>query len=239
MADSEPRLIRMGAVLRYARGVTPAQPMVDGYPSYQHLAAASDGTYALLDSGTNLVSMVTAVDGIRRPAIVLRSSPWKAGKETTPWHDVFDLDHGYVRYFGDHKVTTSGALGSTRGNKALLEEWNTHLGESAEARLLAPPILLFRGVSVNGSVKGYVEFCGVAVLERIEQIAQRDPPTARSFANYAFDLAVLDLSGESEELDHRWIDDRRQRSMSAREALRAQVMAQMGGEGQLAAPAAP
>ncbi|MFF4010875.1 hypothetical protein [Streptomyces sp. NPDC001717] len=39
----------------------------------------------------------------RRPAVLIRSSPWKAGTDETPWHDVFDLDNGRVRYFGDHR----------------------------------------------------------------------------------------------------------------------------------------
>jgi hypothetical protein len=52
-----------------------------------------------------LAQAVTA-HGARRPAILMCSSPGKAGSESTPWHDVFDLDSGHVRHFGDHKPSS-------------------------------------------------------------------------------------------------------------------------------------
>lgn len=148
------------------------------------------------------------------------ASPWKAGQETSPWHDVFDLDHGHVRYFGDHKPTSTESLGGTRGNAALLDAWRSYSGQSLEKRVDAPPLLLFRGTTVSGAVKGYVEFCGVGVLERLERVVQRDPSSGRSFANYVYDVAVLDLSPGGEFLDWRWINDRRNPNLTAEEALR-------------------
>lgn len=214
------REMRLTAVYRYARGSSAQAAEVDGYPNFHHLTAAVDGTRVLLESGINLIRSVTAVDGSRRPAIVLRSSPWKAGHETTPWHDSFDLDHGYVRYYGDHKASIRKPLGSTRGNGGIRDAWPLHRGTTPQERLMAPPILLFRAVRVSGAIKGYVEFCGVAVLERLEHIVQHDSASGRSFANYVFDLALLDLSRESENVDWRWIDDRRDPAVATENSLR-------------------
>ncbi len=174
----------------------------------------------LLESGINRVRTVAAVDGWRRPVIALRSSPWKAGGESTPWHDVFDLDHGHVRYFGDHKVTTPVPLGRTPGNSSLLDAWQLHNGASRAERLTAPPIMLFRSINVGGVAKGNVEFCGVAVMDRLEHVVQRDPTTGHSFANHVYDLCVLNLARDEECVDWRWIDDRRDLSIPAEQTLR-------------------
>ena len=210
----------MTTVYRYARGPNLDRPIIDGYPNYHFLTASVDGVKALLESGINPVREVKAADGIRRPVIGIRSSPWKAGTETTPWHDVFDLDHGHVRYFGDHKVSTPGPLGSTTGNSALLEAWELHRGRSRKDRLLAPPVMIFRAVSANGAVKGYVQFCGVAAIERVESVVQSDPQTGLSFPNYVFDLAVVDTSLEADQVDWRWIDDRRDPRVGLEQSLR-------------------
>jgi hypothetical protein len=194
--------------------------MVDGYPNYHYLTASVDGVRTQLESGINAVREVDAIDGIRRPVIALRSSPWKAGTETTPWHDAFDLERGRIRYFGDHKVTSPGPVGSTVGNAALAKAWALHRGGSREDRLLAPPLMIFRAVSANGAMKGYVQFCGLALIERLEQVVQRDPLTGLRFPNYVSDLLVIDTSQEGEEVDWRWIDDRRDPSLSLDQTLR-------------------
>ena len=71
----------------------------------------------LLDSGINTPKVIATPDGGRRPAILISSSPHKRGQLETPWHDEFDLDHGHVRYFGDHKParTTIQASGLPKG----------------------------------------------------------------------------------------------------------------------------
>src|SRR5690606_33095683 len=110
--------------------------------------------------------------GSRRPAVLIRSSPWKAGSAQTPWHDVFDMDNGHVRYFGDHKAGLDKPVGTTLGNSVLLETFADHQAPTVEGRVGASPLLLFRAVSRNGKVKGYVEFCGVALIERAERVVQ-------------------------------------------------------------------
>ena len=63
--------------------------------------------------------------------------------------------------------------------------------------LLAPPILLFRAVPVvrEGVTihKGHLEFCGVAIIERLEMVVQRDPQGAGTFPNLVIDLVVIDV----------------------------------------------
>lgn len=214
------RSMRMTRIYRYRSGAPIDEPTIDGRPNYHFATVAKNGTRVLLESGINPVRAVVATDGARRPVIALRSSPWKAGGEATPWHDSYDLDHGHVRYFGDHKVTTDLPLGQTRGNAALLEAWERHNGGSRTDRLAAPPIMLFRSVSVGGAVKGNVEFCGVAVLERLEHVVQRDPTTGQSFANHVFDLCILSTGRDDEAVDWRWIDDRRDSQVTLEQTLR-------------------
>jgi hypothetical protein len=47
--------------------------------------------------------------------------------------------------------------------------------------------------------------------------------TASVVSNYVYDLAILDLSTESEKLDWHWINSRRDKSRSAKQALTAGV----------------
>ena len=136
----------------------------------------------------------------------------KAGHASNPWHDEFDLDHGHVRY-GDHKPSTVGLPGATSGNRALLEAWGLHAATGAAERLQAPPLLIFRSTTITRDrrtlFKGHIEFCGAAMIERLEHVVQRDPETGRSFPNLVLDLAVIDLADIGDALDMRWIDDRR------------------------------
>jgi len=213
-----PGQIRMHEVLRY-----PSKDRdLEAFGSYRNIYAVTTGgpKWISLERGINTIAGVLAHDAVRRPAILIRSSPWKAGTTSTPWHDVFDLDHGHVRYFGDHKVTTPGAVGTSRGNAALLEEFEFHRGSTMARRLLATPLLLFRAVPAEGVQKGYVEFCGLGVLERAERIVQWDDRAEMSYPNYVYDIAVLDLSAEDEVFDWRWINTRRNAGLRAEETLR-------------------
>ena len=221
----EPRRAAVHTLLRYAKGASQEDRELDGYANYHYLLSPHGLSLpkVLLESGINTPAEVRGPDGPRRPVIAIRSSPWKAGHSSNPWHDEFDLDHGHVRYFGDHKPTTVGLPGATPGNRALLEAVQLHAGTSKAQRLLAPPLLLFRSATVykghRGVVKGHVEFCGAAIIERLDFVVQRDPETGRSFPNIALDLAVVS-GDEADSVDLRWIDDRRDPSLSAELALR-------------------
>lgn len=211
--------------LRYARGASQDERDLDGYSNYHWLLSPAELGLAkvMLEAGINAPAAAGTGDTRRRPLIAIRSSPWKAGHETNPWHDEFDLDHGHVRYFGDHKPSTVGPIGSTKGNRLLLDAASLHAGTSTSERLLAPPLLLFRSITVRrGSTsvpKGHVEFCGAAIIERLEHVVQRDPASGRSFPNIALDLAVV-AGGEIDGIDLRWIDDRRNGDLTDEEAQR-------------------
>ncbi|MGH1564723.1 restriction endonuclease [Mumia sp. DW29H23] len=222
---SGPRFVLVHDELRYARRSNQVHVDHDGFLNYHWLMSPAHlgRPMVMLEAGINSPAEVAAPDGGRRALIAIRSSPWKAGHETNPWHDEFDLDHGHVRYFGDHKPRTAGLPGATKGNRMLLEATRLHAGTSREERLLAPPLLLFRSVTIHREgravVKGHVEFCGAAIIERLEHVVQRDPATGRSFPNLALDLAVVS-GGEVDGIDLRWIDDRRDHKLTAEQALR-------------------
>ena len=220
-----PRLVAVQDVLRYAQGSDQSSVELDGFLNYHYLTSPVELGLAkvMLESGINPTSPVEGPDNRRRPAIAIRSSPWKAGRESNPWHDEFDLDHGHVRYYGDHKPTTIGVPGVTRGNRALLEAWRFHSGVSEAERAMAPPTspvpLHHHPEATVGRWRAHVEFCGAALIERLEYVVQRDPVTGRSFPNIVLDLAVVS-GDESDSIDMAWIDDRRDPSLSVDEALR-------------------
>lgn len=223
--EPSPRHVILHDELRYAKRANQVDVKHDGFLNYHWLLSpASLGRpMVMLEAGINAPAEVAGPDGRRRALIAIRSSPWKAGHETNPWHDEFDLDHGHVRYFGDHKPATVGFPGATKGNRLLLEAAQLHAGTTRDERLLAPPLLLFRSVTVHRGgralVKGHVEFCGAAIIERLEHVVQRDPESGRSFPNLSLDLAVVS-GGEVDGIDLRWIDDRRDPDLSADAALR-------------------
>jgi hypothetical protein len=216
----------MHDILRYSRAASPVEVELDGFLNYHFLTSSPDRSVPALqlERGINPSAIATGPDGPRRPVIAIRSSPWKAGHTTNPWHDEFDLDHGHVRYYGDHKPGTVGPPGATPGNRALLDASQFHAGTSADERALAPPLLLFRSSTVRRDgrsiVKGHVEFCGAAIIERLEHVVQRDPETGRSFPNILLDLAIVDMAQDGDSIDMRWIDDRRDGSLDAAQANR-------------------
>lgn len=231
-AKNASRSVGMLDVVRYSKGGSELEIDIDGYLNFHFLTHPGypEAKRLLLESGINRVALLPATDGVRRPAILLRSSPWKAGHESNPWEDVYDLDHGHVRYFGDHKPSTVGPVGVTVGNRALLDAWELHGSPNRAERATAPPILLFRAVPVQNHAgrrvqKGHLEFCGVAIIERLEMVVQREPRQSRTFPNLVVDLVVVDLSDHDDTLDWRWIDDRRNASLSVAESMRHAPMA--------------
>ncbi|MFE5373663.1 HNH endonuclease [Streptomyces mirabilis] len=211
------RQLHVGEVLRSAQNRDPAITVIDGYPNIHHVTASDYLAQIQLSKGINPIAKVKTPSGPRRPATLIRSSPWKAGSAETPWHDVFDLDNGHISYFGDHRVDHTVPVGSTQGNALLLEAFAEHGAPTAERRAQAVPLLVFAAVSRNKTPKGYVEFCGVGVIEGLEQIEQK--ANGRLFPNYRYDLAVLDLSPEDDQLDWAWIEARGNPRLRADEAL--------------------
>ncbi|WP_370414906.1 HNH endonuclease [Streptomyces fradiae] len=191
--------------------------LIDGYPNLHHVTASETLAQVQLSKGINPTAKVKAPGGRRRPCILIRSSLWKAGTAETPWHDSFDLDNNRISYFGDHRVDHTVPVGTTQGNAVLLEAMAEHRGLTAEQRALAAPLLVFSSVSRNGTHKGYVEFCGVAVIESAVEIEQQ--ARGVSFPNYRYDLSVLDLRSENDRVDWAWIEARGNPDLSADETL--------------------
>lgn len=218
-----PRRVAVGDILRYSRDREASEATLGSYLNYWYLQTPPfQAPRLMLESGINGAAAVATPSGPRVPAMGLRSSPWKAGNDVTPWHDEFDLDHGHVRYFGDHKVDMVGPVGSTKGNKQLLNLWQLHGSGHRDERMKAAPILMYRAtpVYVDGRKvdKGHLEFCGVGIIERLEYIVQRDPRTGRTFPNLVLDLNMIRLD-QNDEMDFRWIDDRRNPALTTEETL--------------------
>lgn len=218
-------MTEVNEIIRYDRQFDTEIAIVDGRPNFWFMQQAPQVVHPkmMLEAGINGIGAVEAVDGVRTPAIGIRSSPWKAGHETTPWHDEFDLDHGHVRYFGDHKVSTLGPVGSTKGNGQLLQAWNQHASGDRDERALAAPLWVFRATPtvVDGvrKDKGFLEFCGIGIMERLEYVVQRDPGGDGTFPNLVIDINIIRLD-DNDQVDWRWLDDRRNPFLDRWEALR-------------------
>lgn len=172
-----------------------------------------------MNRGIDHPAAVSAPDGKRRPVILLRSNPFQAGSTKTPWHDVIDLAEGTVRYYGDHRANTIGPLGSTRGNAALLRAAEDHTSDKTRIRRDAVPLLIFRSVERNRQIKGFLQFCGLGVIDKVEEVRQEDPISGNYFSNYVFDISLLDLSPEGDQIDWKWINARRDSALRLDETL--------------------
>jgi hypothetical protein len=206
----------VGALLRYPKPARPAEPYIDGYANF-HYATRDEragSRMPILESGINALAGVDQGRDRRRPAILIRSSPHKAGTSWTPWVDTFDPESGIFTYFGDHKVETPGPFGSTKGNKALWEAWESFITWGEHFRRLAPPLLVFittPWVDAKGHMrdKGVVVFHGLAVCDSLDEIVATDPTTGIEYPNLRARLRFLDLSADDQCLDWGWINHRK------------------------------
>jgi 5-methylcytosine-specific restriction protein A len=209
MADMSPSTgIRVGEVVRYPDPPNQTDEHLDGYRNFFNLTAVPGAARLIMNRGIDNPAWVPAPEGPRRPVILIRSNPLRAGTSKTPWEDVFDLDGGRLKYYGDHRVDSVGPPESTRGNAALLAASEAH---RANDRASAVPLLIFRSVERNGQAKGYLEFCGLGVINDAALTDQRHPETGESFRNYVYDIALLDLEPEGNQFDWTWINARRDR----------------------------
>lgn len=209
--------LRVGEVYRSARNRDPSAELIDGHLNIHHVTASALLAPVQLSKGINPTAKVRALEGRRRPSILIRSSPWKAGTAETPWHDVFDLEDGRIQYFGDHRADHAEPLGKTPGNAALLDALARHQALTVEQRAMAEPLLVFASVTRNGTPKGYVQFCGVAVIQDVEKVEQE--AEGRSFPNYRYELALLDLRAQDDRLDWAWIEARGNPALSAADTV--------------------
>lgn len=196
----------MGEVLRYGRPRQPEVKLVDGHRNFFWATNVDEAPSFQLEAGINVPARTSAVDGARLPAILISSSPHKVGAVETPWQDVFDVDNGHIRYFGDNKAAGKDPL-DARGNAALSAAWATHNATSSEARARAVPVIFFRRVPRLGQAKGFVRFEGFGIVRTCELVVQAG--SSESFSNLVFDFVVFDLAEEQEMFDWRWIAARR------------------------------
>lgn len=212
MTDTPPGKLRMGEVLRYARPYSTQPPVIDDLRNYFNVTHNPQATLPLLDKGINGLRNIVAPEGLRRPAILISSSPHKVGSSVTPWQDFFDTDNGHIRYYGDNKDPTATPA-SRQGNSALLKAFEIHRAFSAQDRQYAVPLIFFRRVSTGGKRKGYVLFEGFGIIEQVELKVQYDHANLRTFTNYVFDFLVMSLARENEIFDWSWITARQNPSI--------------------------
>ncbi len=198
----------IGQVFRYSRPYEASQQFKDELPNYFYHTRSPGTKLALLEAGINPIQEVGAPDGPRCPAILISSSPHKAGSEATPWQDFFDPDRGHIRYFGDNKPGGKDPA-RAKGNQALLRQFALHTSSNEADRAKACPIIFFRRVEVAGRAKGNVQFQGFGVITKVERVTQYHRRTDSPFTNYVFDFCVFSLTGEKELFDWSWITARR------------------------------
>jgi hypothetical protein len=217
--------VRVFELYRYAKpSPGPDVEFIDGYRNifnatrWPNWPGLVDAGRVQLDHGIDSVRKIKAVDGERRPAILIASKPHRAGSDWTPWHDELDAERGHVRYFGDNKAELgTDALGPP-GNRSVIEQFALHTSANRSDRLRAAPMLFFESLVTEGRAKGFWRFLGVGLIERAELVAQVDR-RGRPFVNYAFDCLLVDLSAEGLGMAWEWIAARRDPSKSLEESL--------------------
>jgi hypothetical protein len=211
--------MRIGELYRYGRPYNSDPPIIDGLPNYFNVTFTEGCKLPLLESGINPIQEVSAVDGKRRPAILISSSPHKIGSEETPWQDFFDPDNGHIRYYGDNK-SPGIAPSKAAGNQILLDAFVKQSSLEFEVRKHAIPIIFFRRVKHQQKAKGFILFQGFGIIERVQLVTQYDRKNDRSFPNYAFDFAVFDISEEHEDFSWEWISRRRKSTVNLTDSLK-------------------
>ena len=206
--------LRLGEIYRDARPKDETIAVIDGLPNIYYHTAGDGQKMVPLESGINPIREA----GTRRPAILITSSPHKIGSQQTPWQDYFNTDVGHVRYYGDNKDPSMNP-GLAVGNRNLLAQFDLHKGADETTRLRAAPILLFQRVGVGGRQKGNLRFHGLAIIDRVELVSQYDRSMTRTFTNFAYDFVVLNLHAENDVFPWKWINMRRNSSLTDTDAL--------------------
>lgn len=202
---------RSGVIYKYPNAKKIDVEFVDGDTSFFFVTRDPGRAMPLLEKGINPMAASKSADKtlMPRPAILISSSPHSRGSEWNPWHDVFEPDLGYIRYFGDAKKP--GDPSAAPGNKVLLEAMRAHTSGETEVRANSEPLVFFERVA-----SGRVRFQGFGVVEKAELVTQFNPAIGY-FTNFVFQFAVLSLSAEDEELDWDWIRARRDSGLSPKQ----------------------
>jgi hypothetical protein len=211
--------LRIGEIFRYSRPYSSEKEIIDGLPNHFFITYSPTQPLVQLDSGINPIGLIRTPEGMRRPAILIRSSPHKIGSHETPWQDTFDPDNGHIRYYGDNKEPGKDPS-QAPGNKVLLEEFKIHSTLDNQIRINGVPLIFYRAVSRNEKVKGFIEFNGFGIIQNVELVTQYDRKKERAFPNYVFDFVIFDMSKEHEEFNWRWINDRRNPELTSEQTIK-------------------
>ena len=196
-------MLLLNKVFRYPAKSQPEIKIINGLPNFYHWTHTPGVSgQPQLTSGINLMRKVSTPSGQRRPAILIRSSPYLYGTKSTPWQDRYDLDKGRVRYFGDAKREHMPDPLKPKGNKALLDLRDEHQSPDREVRENSAPLIFF--VCPR---QGQAKFSGIGVIESAERISQVDA-NQQPFTNYVFECSILDLKDEGETLNWEWLRER-------------------------------
>lgn len=204
--------LRIGEIFRLSNDYsTDSQEYIDGVKNFIYWTKSEniESTFRF-ERGIHKTKKINAVDFDRDPIIIVSSSPHKAGTENTPWKDRYDPDNGIVIYYGDCKNNETNPAEAS-GNKVLMEEWRKHSSNDKSERKKATPIVFFERAK-----KGYLQFHGVGILEKVSLITQRGNES--EFTNFEFEFCILDLSKENNLLDWDWISDRCNKTLNIDEA---------------------
>lgn len=209
--------LRVGEVFRYSRPYSSSVEQIGTYRNHFFVTKLNGGKLVLLERGINQIAAISAKDGRRIPAVLIRSSPHKIGSFDTPWHDVFDVNNGFIRYYGDNK-THGQSPEQSLGNKILLELYRIYTND--RMRSYSVPLLFYKSVEKSGSSKGYLEFNGFGIIKGVELKTQFDRTSGFNFTNFAFDFHVFKLDRENELFNWNWINDRRNPNLTIEETYR-------------------
>lgn len=209
--------LKLGQIYRYSSSNSPEIEYIDGLPNLLFYTKTLGENKTLLEAGINQVGAVNSVSGKRTPAILITSSTHKHGSKETPWQDIFDIDNGFVRYFGDTKSDMNPTLSA--GNKRLLEQFEFHNSDQRELRMKAVPLLFFRSVKVDDRVKGNRVFQGLGLLRSAELVTQHQRNIGY-FTNFVYEFDILDLKNEYQYFSWDWISARRDPSVTDEIALK-------------------
>ncbi|HVZ55763.1 MAG TPA: restriction endonuclease [Chitinophagaceae bacterium] len=208
--------LKVKDILRYSRPYNHEPEKIEGYYNHFFLTHYPGKSKVLLERGINQIAKVGFGSEERIPAILIRSSPHKIGSDDTPWQDIFDVDNGHIRFYGDNKEPGKDPALSP-GNRILLTAFSSYNGED---RSSAVPLIFYKGVRQNNLAKGFIEFNGFGIITAVQLITQYDRRNDRTFSNYAFNFTVFSIAKEQEEFDWEWINDRRNENLSLKDTLR-------------------
>ena len=210
------RALRLESSYRYPSTQNPDIETINGVPNW----------YFQTDTGSDKLKTLTMGRGIWSPSAVRRSgikcnaviicttAPHRAGSFTVPWSDIIKPAEGWALYFGDNKIDKEYLAEKVIGNRTAMESWELQHSNSREDRLKAAPVVLVSSHGESGQGKGFRKIEGLCAISRADFVLQRDPKSGKSFRNIRFELMILDLKDNNDEISMDWINARRDSNTS-------------------------